>query len=151
HLERFLEARISLLQGYAEPGEFVVAVALADAEIEPAAGQQVECRRLLGEQHRVVPRQNQHRGAEAQIARAGAEPRQEIEARRHLTKAGEMMLDEKGAVVAERLGLDIVLDEIANALAAVGIGAAAPGLGTAEKSKSHHLLLTLRVRPSPSR
>src|ERR1700738_759601 len=53
-----------------------------------------------------------------------------------------MMLDEKRSVVAERLGYDIVLDEIAKALAAVGVGAAAPGLGTAEKSKSHRLLLT---------
>src|SRR5207253_7858443 len=121
----------------AEPGEFIVAVALPDPEIEPAAGQEIEGRRLLGQQHRIVPRQDQHRCAEAQIARPGAKPGQEIEARRDLAKPGEMMLDEKGAVVAERLGLDIVLDEIAEALTAVGVGAAAPGLGTAEESKSH--------------
>src|SRR5271167_2815286 len=48
-----------------------------------------------------------------------------------------MVLDEKSAVEAQRLGLDIVFDELAEALAAVGIGAAAPGLGTAEESKSH--------------
>src|SRR4029077_18990516 len=84
---------------------------------------------------------------EAQIAGAGAEPSQEIEARRDLAKAGEVVLEEKSAVVAEHLGLDIVLDEVAEALAAVGVGAAAPGLGTAEKSKSHSLLLTSRVRP----
>ncbi len=136
-VERFLEARVGLLQGYAEPGEFVVTITLADAEIEPAARQQVECGRLFGQQYRVVPRQDQHRCAEAQIARAGAEPSQEIEARRDLAETGEMMLDEKRAVIAERLGLDIVLDEVAEALAAVGVGAAAPGLRTAEESKSH--------------
>src|SRR6516225_535321 len=84
-----------------------------------------------------MPGQYQHRRAKAQMACAGAEPGQQVEARRDLAKAGEMMLDQKGAVIAERLGFDIVLDEIAEALAAVGVGAAAPGLGTAKKSKSH--------------
>src|SRR6516164_5461376 len=46
-LERLLKPRVGLLQGYAEPGEFIVAVALADPEIEPAAGQEIEGRRLL--------------------------------------------------------------------------------------------------------
>ena len=35
-------------------------VTLADAEIEPAAGHEIERRRLLGEQHRIVPRQHHH-------------------------------------------------------------------------------------------
>src|SRR5439155_1779947 len=83
------------------------------------------------------------------IARPGAEPGQQIEARRDLAKAGEMMLDEKAAVIAERLGFDIVLDKVAEALAAVGVGAAAPGLGTAEESKSHHLLLLSVLAPHP--
>ncbi len=38
HLDRFLEARLGLLRRDAEAGELVVPVALADAEIEPAAG-----------------------------------------------------------------------------------------------------------------
>src|ERR1700756_5255003 len=71
------------------------------------------------------------------MPRAGAEPSQQVEARRHLAEAGKVVLDEKRAVIAERLGLDIILDEVAEALAAVGVGAAAPGLGTAKKSKSH--------------
>src|SRR6516162_5435543 len=71
------------------------------------------------------------------MPRAGTEPGQQVEARRDLTEAGEMMLDQEGAVIAERLGFDIVFDEVAEALAAVGVGAAAPGLRTAEKSKSH--------------
>ena len=52
-----------------EAGEFVVPVALADPEIEPAARQQIERRRLLRQQHRVVPRQHHHRGAEPQRGR----------------------------------------------------------------------------------
>src|SRR6516164_4854519 len=137
-LDRFFEPRVGFLQRYAEPGEFVVAVTLADPEIEPAAGQEIERRRLLGQQHWVVPGQDQHRCAEAQMPRAGAEPGQQIEARGDLAEAGEVMLDEKGAVITERFGLDIVIDELAEALAAVGVGAAAPRLRTAEQSKSHH-------------
>jgi hypothetical protein len=37
-----------------------------------------------------------------------------------------MMLDDKGAVKPERLGLDVILDEIAISFAAVEFGAAAP-------------------------
>ena len=48
-----------------------MAIALADAEIEPAAGQQVDGRGLLGEQHRVVPGQHHHGGADAQRLGAG--------------------------------------------------------------------------------
>ena len=65
-LEAFVEPRVGLLHRHAEPGELVVAVALADAEIEPAAGQEIEGRGLLGQQHRVVPRQHDDRRAEAQ-------------------------------------------------------------------------------------
>ncbi|MGB7038286.1 MAG: hypothetical protein WBD83_01330 [Xanthobacteraceae bacterium] len=39
HVEGFVEARIGLIDRQAEAGEFIVPVALADAEIEPAAGQ----------------------------------------------------------------------------------------------------------------
>src|SRR6185437_16584753 len=75
-VDRFLEPRLGFLHGDAEADELVVAIALADAEIEPAAGQQVEGRRLLGEQHRVVPRQDQNGGAEPDGAGAGADPGQ---------------------------------------------------------------------------
>jgi hypothetical protein len=50
-----------------------------------------------------------------------------------------MMLDDKGAAKAERLGLDIVLDEIAEALAAVELGAAAPRCRAAEQAELHRL------------
>ena len=48
-----------------------------------------------------------------------------------------MVLDDKGAVKAERLGLDVVFDEIAEAFAAVELGAAAPRRRTAEQAELH--------------
>ena len=51
-----------------------------------------------------------------------------------------MVLDDKGAVKAERFRLDIVLDPLAEALTAVGQFRAwrrPPRLGAAEKSKPH--------------
>ena len=56
---------------------------------------------------------------------------------RDLAEAGEMVLDHEGAVVAERLGLDVVFDVVAKALTAVEVRAAALGLGAAEQSEFH--------------
>ena len=137
---RLVEAFVGLLHRHRKPGELVVAIALADAEIEPPAGQQVESRRLLGQQHRVVPRQHQDGGAEPQGRGARTEPGQQVEAGGDLAEPGEMMLDDKGRVIAERLGLDIVLDPLAEALAAVGelrAGLRPLSLGAAEQSKPH--------------
>ena len=146
--EAFLEALVGLLHRNAEARELVVAVALADAEFEPAAGEQIDGRGLLGQQHRIVPRQHHHRGAEPQRRGARRHPGQQIEARRDLAEAGEMMLDHEGRVVAERLGLDVVFDVVAKALAAVEVGAAALRLGAAEQSEFHpgHPWLRLPVR-----
>src|SRR5262245_33322029 len=52
-----------------------------------------------------------------------------------------MVLDDEGAMVAERLGLDVVLHEFAEAGAAVDVGASASGLGASEQSKPHPLFL----------
>src|SRR5215469_9256940 len=75
------------------------------------------------------------------MASARAEPGQQIKAGRDLAKTGEVMLDEKGAVKAERLRLDIVVDEVSKTLAAVGVGPAASDLRAAEQSKAHLILL----------
>ena len=122
HVEAFVKARIGLGDGHAEADELVVAIALADPEIEPPAGQQIERRRLLGEQYRVVPRQHHDRRAEAQPAGARTEPGQKVDRRRDLAIAGEMVLDDKAAVKAQRLGLDIVVDKVAETLGAVELG-----------------------------
>ena len=132
HLQCLVEARVRFLHRDAEARELVVPVALADAEIEPAAGQQIEGCRLLGQQHRVVPGQHDHRGAQPQRTGLRGEPGQQVQAGRDLAEAGEMVLDQKGAVKAERLGFHVVVDEVAEPLAAVHVGAAALCLGTAE-------------------
>jgi hypothetical protein len=134
---RLLEAGLGLLHGNAEPGELVVPVALADAEVEPAAGEQIDRRRLLGQQHGVVPGQGHDGRAQAQRGSASADPGQEIERRGDLAESGEVVLDDERGVVAELLGLDVVVDEVAKARAAVDVGAAAPGLGAAEDPEAH--------------
>ena len=88
-----------------------------------------------------MPGQHDHRGAEPQPSGAGAEPGQQVERRRDLAIAGEMMLDDKGAVKPERLGLDVVFDEIAKPFAAVELGSAAPRRGAAEQAKLHRCSL----------
>jgi hypothetical protein len=130
--EPFLEALFGLLDRDAEARELVVAIALADAELEPAVGHEVDGRRLLGEQHRIVPGQHHDGGAEPQRRRPRRHPGEQVEARRDLAEAGEMMLHHEGAVIPERLRLHIVLDEVLEPLGAVDIGPAAFGLGAAE-------------------
>jgi hypothetical protein len=57
-----------------------------------------------------------------------------VQGRRHLAKAGEVMLDEKRAVIAERLGLDIVVDKFPEAGTTVDVRPAPSCLGTPEES-----------------
>ena len=54
------------------------------------------------------------------------------EARGDLAEAGEMMLDQEGRVIAERLGLDIVFDELLVALAGIDVRPAVAGRRAAE-------------------
>ncbi len=137
HVERFIEARVGFLDRQAEAGEFVVPIALADAEIEPAAGQQIDGRRLLGDQNRIVPGQNQNRRAEPQRLGLRRHPGEQRQACRDLAEAGEMMLDQKARVIAERLGLDIVVDELLIALAGIDVRPTVTGGGAAEKTEPH--------------
>ena len=65
-LDRLLEARVGFLRRDLETVELAVPVALADAEIEPAARDEIERRGLLGQQHRVVPRQHDDGRTDAQ-------------------------------------------------------------------------------------
>ncbi len=130
--ERFVESRVRFLDRHAEPGELVVAVALADAEIEPSAGEQIDGRGLLGEQNRIVPRQHQHGGAKPQGLSLCRHPGEQREAGGDLAEACEVVFNQKGRVIAERLGLDIVVDELAVAVAGIHIGPAVAGGGAAK-------------------
>ena len=124
HLHRLVEPLGRLLGRDAEPGKLVAAVALADAKIQAAVRQQIECGRLLGDEDRVVPRQHDDRGAEADALGAGRQIGEQIHRRRDLAEAGEMVLDEKDAGEAEPLGLDDVIDEVVIGVAVAGRAAA---------------------------
>src|SRR5262249_60284673 len=94
------------------------------------------------EQLRVVRWQHHDSGAETQPARARSDPGQEIERGRHLTVAGEVVLHDERAVKAQRLSLDVVVDEIAKSLAAVEFRTPAPRLRTAEHAERHNVSRT---------
>src|SRR5215831_4676 len=139
--EALLEPRVGFLHRHAEARELVVAIALADSEIEPTPGQEIERRGLFRQQHRVVPWQHHDSGAETQPARARANPGQEIERGRHLTVAREVVLHDERTVKAQRLRLDVVVDEITKSLAAIEFRTAAPRRRTAEQAESHVVVL----------
>ena len=141
HLDRFLEPRLGLIRADAEARELVVAVALADAEIEPAARNQVERRRLFGEQHRIVPGQHDHGGAQAQRGGAHGERGLQHQGGGDLVPAGEMMLDQEARQIAERLGLDRIVEIIAKALPGFRAEILGAGLRRAENSELHRTSL----------
>ena len=137
HIEYLLEARLGLIGRHREACELVVAIALADSEIEPAARQKIQGRNLLGQQHRIVPWQHEHRRAEPKARRARRDKGQQREGRGDLADAGEVMLGHEARMEAERFGLDVGFDEIEEALGARrGIGQPRRR-GAAEQSKSH--------------
>jgi hypothetical protein len=51
------------------------------------------------------------------------------------------MLDQEGRMIAERLGLNILFDELLITLPGIDIRPAMAGRRAAEKSKPHHRLL----------
>jgi hypothetical protein len=137
HLEALVEPLIRLFHRNAESRELVVAIPLPDAEVDPAAGQEVYGGDLLGQQHGVVPGQGDHGGAESQGRRACADPGQQVQRGGDLTEPGEVVLDHKRADVAERLRPDVVLDELSEAGPAVDVRAAPLCLRAPEKSELH--------------
>jgi len=114
-----------------------VAIALADAEIEPALREKIQGCDLFGQQHRIMPRQHQDRRAEAQTRRAGREEGQEGERRRELAEVREVMLRHEARMVAERLGFDVGLDEVEEAPGARRDVGQPWRRGAAEQSKAH--------------
>ena len=151
HRNGLLEARLGLVRRDLKALELAVAVALADAEIEAAAGDQIERRRLLGEQHRIVPRQHDHRRAKPQRFGAHGGRHQQHQGRRHLVPAGEMMLDQKARLKAERLGLDIEIEIVAKTLAALRGQIVAVGLRRTEQTEFHDMYFLVRAKTAEYR
>ncbi len=104
-LHRLVEALARLLDRDTEAVELGLAVALADTEIDAAAAQQVERGDLLGDQHRIVPRQTDHRGAEPDVAGARGEIGQHRHRGGDLALAGEVVLDHEELLEAQLVGL----------------------------------------------
>ena len=140
-----LIALLGFLHRDAEAVKLAPAIALADAEIEPAIRQQVQRRGLLGEKRRIVPRQYQHRGAEPQGRGLGGEIGQETECRRDLAEPGEMVLDQENAVKPERFGLADVID-VLGVVVAVADLTADFGTCATEQSEPHRLSFRIRCR-----
>ena len=138
--DRLLVALLGFLHRDAEAVKLAPAIALADAEIESAVGQQVQGRGLFGQQRRVVPRHHQHGRAEPQLLCLGGEIGEEIQRRRDLAEPGEMVLDQEHAVIAELLGLADVIDVVAVDLAVARL-VAQLGARAAEQPEPHPALL----------
>ena len=127
--DRFLEALGRFLQRNAEALELVRPVSLADAEIEAAVRQNVHRRRLLGEQHGVVPRHHDHGRAEPDLAGPRGKIGQQVERGGNLRAAGEVMLDQEDTVEPQPLRLDDAVDQLPIAVAVVGLGKLQPLAG----------------------
>src|SRR4029077_2629267 len=95
HFDRFLEARFGLLGCNLKSLEFAVAVTLADAKIEAATGQQIERRRLFGQQYRIVPRRHDPGRAKPQGRGAHGRGSEQHQRGGHLVPAAEMVFDRK--------------------------------------------------------
>ena len=120
YFHRLVEALGRLLGRDAEAGKFVRAITFADAEIEPPVRQEIEGRGLLGDEDRVVPRQDDDGGAEPDALGPRRQIGEHAHRRRHLAKPGEMVLDQKDARKAEPLGLDDIIDKVVIGRAVAG-------------------------------
>jgi len=105
-----------------------VPVALPDTEVEPAAGDEIERRRLLCQQDRVVPGQHHYGRAEAQSGGAHGKASEQHQRGGDLVPSGEVMLDQEARVKAELLSLDVEVEIVAEALARLGRKIIAAGL-----------------------
>src|SRR5271157_4288452 len=135
--EGFVKTRFGLLGRDLKALEFAVAIAFANAEIEPAAGNQIERRRLFREQHRVVPRQHHHRRTKPQSRGAHGERGQQHQRRRDLVPAAEMMFDQKTRDETKPLSRDIEVEIVAEALAGLRAEIAAVRLRRCEQTEFH--------------
>src|SRR4029079_10789493 len=85
--------------------------AAADAELEPAAGDQVRGARVLGHVERVLLALVDHGGADLDFRRTRADGRKQRERRAELTR--EVMHAEIRSVAADLLARDAELDRLA--------------------------------------
>ena len=92
---------------------------------------------IIGQQHRVVPGQDDDRGAQAHPRGPRRQVGQQVEGRGYLAKPGEVMLNQEHRMVAELLGLFDIADKVPVALRAVARNAAPARRSTAKQSELH--------------
>lgn len=117
--------RAAILEGRVEGRERRGIIAAADAELEPAAAQHVERRRILGEADRQFQRDGDDRRAEADARRPRGHGSQEDEGRGTgtgpLAPRREMVLRDPSDIEAQLLRRDEQIDELAEQLRRLGI------------------------------
>src|SRR5262249_5448960 len=126
-----------LLHRNAKTAELVMAVALADAEIEPAAGNQIKGGGLLCKQHPIVPGQHDDGAAQTKPRGAHGERGLQPQGGGDLVPAREMVLDQEAGTKAKRLCLDRVIKIFAEPLPGLGAEIVAVGLCRAEYAELH--------------
>ena len=110
-VQRFREPAPRLRHGDAVSIVFGFRRAAPEAQMQRAPRQRVQHRDLLGDAHRVVPGQHQHRGAEPDIRAERRHMRHEEQRARRRVVVREMVLQHPDRFVAERLGELHVLDD----------------------------------------
>ncbi len=102
-LDRLLEARHLRLRVEPEEVELRGEVAQADAELEPAVGEHVDHRRVLGDVHRVLEREQVHRGADVDALGERRERAQRCPRRGQIGVGHHVVLGHEQAVPARCL------------------------------------------------
>src|SRR5436309_16118409 len=142
-LQRFEEARLTLLVRDTERVVRARAAAAADPEVEPSLAQMIERRDLAGDAERMVQRQQLHGRPHAQAARAGHDPARHEQGRRQDRTGGvDQHLGQPHDVEPPLLSRVGELEQLLEPLA---LRAAAPYL-LREDSEVHALSL---LRPEP--
>src|SRR6266850_648538 len=88
----------------AEPLELVVLIAAPEADVDPAAGQQVERGDLLGDNQRMVQRHHDDRRPDPQRGRLGRDVGGELDGAREVAVGRKVVLGQPHVAEAERLG-----------------------------------------------
>ena len=112
-LDPLLDERGSVFPRDAEGLELLDAVAQADTEDQPAAGDRVDDGGVLGDAQRVMQGKQQHPRADVDAAGAGGNGGGRREQRGAVAVIEEVMLGEPDVIVAHRLGGSGLIEDLA--------------------------------------
>src|SRR6516165_12641961 len=98
HWSRLIEALSGLVHAQAESGKLAPRQAAAKAEAEPALAQHVEHDRILGDAQRIMPRQDDSRGAQIDVRAERGQIRHQLDVVGHERVVVEVVLGRPQAV-----------------------------------------------------